>query len=107
MPVWLGGNSFDVTIFQAPAAFPFYLVDCPEVFNRAGFYGEEGVDYPDNHIRFAVLARAAIGVARFLFPTDIFHCHDWQSGLVPTYLKTTFAADPTFFGTRTLFTIHN
>jgi len=65
------------------------------------------VDYPDNHIRFAVLDRAALAVARFLFRTDVFHCHDWQSGLVPAYLRTTFASDPTFLGVKTLFTIHN
>ena len=35
------------------------------------------------------------------------HCHDWQAGLVPTYLKSTYASDPTFFGVKTLFTIHN
>ena len=77
------------------------------LFERKGFYGESGVDYPDNHIRFAVLARAALAVARFLFRTDVFHCHDWQAGLVPAYLRTTFASDPTFLGVKTLFTIHN
>ena len=41
------------------------------------------MDYPDNHIRFAVLCRAALGVARYVFRPDIFHCHDWQAGLVP------------------------
>jgi starch synthase len=65
------------------------------------------MDYPDNHIRFAVFARAALGVARYLFRTDIFHCHDWQAGLVPAYLRTILATDPTFLGCRTLFTIHN
>src|SRR5207248_2829174 len=62
---------------------------------------------PDNHIRFAVFSRAALAVARYLFRPDILHCHDWQSGLVPAYLRSTFAGDPTFAGVRTLFTIHN
>src|SRR5437763_1133611 len=66
-----------------------------------------GMDYPDNHIRFAVFACAALGVARHLFLPDILHCHDWQAGLVPAYLRTTFASDPTFLGVKTLFTIHN
>jgi starch synthase len=65
------------------------------------------MDYPDNHIRFAVFARAALAVARYLFRTEIFHCHDWQAGLVAPYLRTTFAGDPTFLGSKTLFTIHN
>ena len=107
LPVWLGGVRHDTVVYQAPAEFPLYLVDCPVLFDRTGYYGASGVDYPDNHIRFAVFARAALGVARYLFRPDIFHCHDWQAGLVPVYLRSTFAGDPTFAGVRTLFTIHN
>src|SRR5579863_4212521 len=109
IPVFLGPDRYDTTIYQAPAEFPFYLVDCPPLFAQArkGFYGESGVDYPDNHIRFAVFARAALGIVHYLFRPDVIHCHDWQSGLVPVYMKTTFATDPTFAGVKTLFTIHN
>jgi len=107
LPVYLGQNSYSVSIYQAPADYPLYLVDCPPLFDRKGLYGESGVDYPDNHIRFALFCRAALGVARHLFPCDIFHCHDWQSGPIPAYLKTTYATDPAFLGAKTLFTIHN
>jgi starch synthase len=107
LPIHLGVHGYDTSIYQAAADFPLYLVDCPRLYDRKGLYGESGVDYPDNHIRFAILARAALGVARHLFPTDIFHCHDWQAGLLPAYLHTLFATDPTFFGVKTLFTIHN
>ncbi|MGA3242113.1 MAG: glycogen synthase GlgA [Bryobacteraceae bacterium] len=107
LPVYLGPNPYNVSIYQAPAEYPLYLVDCPPLFDRKEFYGELGVDYPDNHIRFAVFCRAALGVARHLFRCDILHCHDWQSGLIPAYLKSTFATDPVFLGTKTLFTIHN
>ena len=107
--VHLGLDAFDCTVYRAAAEFPVYLVDCPELFDgdRKGLYGEQGLDYPDNDVRFAVFARSAIGVARYLFRTDVFHCHDWQSGLVPAYLRTTYATDPTFLGCRTIFTIHN
>ena len=107
LPVYLGADRYDTEVYQAPEEFPLYLVDCPPLFGRKGLYGESGVDYPDNHIRFAVFCRAALGVARNLFRCDILHCHDWQAGLVPTYLKSTYATDPTFFGVKTLFTIHN
>jgi starch synthase len=107
LPVYLGPVGFDVSIYQAPAAYPLYLVECPALFDREGFYGEAGIDYPDNHIRFAVFARAALGVARWLFRPDVLHCHDWQAGLVPAYLRSTLAGDPTFMGIKTLFTIHN
>jgi len=107
LPVHLGPARYDAAIYQAPAEFPFYLVDCPALYARPGIYGESGVDYPDNHIRFAVFARAALAVARRLFQADVLHCHDWQAGLVPAYLRTTFAGDPTFLGVKTLFTVHN
>jgi len=107
LSVHLGPASFPITIYQAPAQYPVYLVDCPPLFERKGFYGNSAMDFPDNHIRFAVFARAALSIARVLFRTDIFHCHDWQSGLVPAYLRTTFASDPTYLGCRTLFTVHN
>ena len=107
LPIFLGLKRYDTSIYAAPRDYPLYLVDCPPLFDRPGLYGEDGTDYPDNHIRFAVLARAALGVARFLFKTDVFHCHDWQAGLVAPYLQTTFSCDPTFLGVKTLFTIHN
>jgi len=86
---------------------PFYFVDCPELFDRDGLYGSGGVDYPDNHIRFAVFSMAAVGVARHLFRPQVIHCHDWQSGLVPVYIYQFFRSDPTFLGVKLLFTIHN
>jgi starch synthase len=107
LPIFLGATRYDTSIYQLAEEYPLYLVDCPPLFDRKGFYGESGLDYPDNHIRFAVFARAALGVARHLFRTEIFHCHDWQAGLVPAYLRTMFAGDPTFLGARTIFTIHN
>lgn len=107
LPVFLGPDRYDTAIYLAPEEYQLYLVDCPQLFDREGLYGEDGEDYPDNHIRFAVLARAALGIAQFIFKTEILHCHDWQAGLVAPYLRTTFACDPTFMGVRTLFTIHN
>lgn len=105
--IFFGPVRYDTSIRQTAGEFPVYLVDCPPLFGRKDLYGDAKGDYPDNHIRFAVLARAALVVARFLFRTEIFHCHDWQSGLVPSYLHANFAGDPTFMGVKTLFTIHN
>ena len=107
LPILLGPVRYDASIHKTEGESPVYLVDCPKLYGRNGLYGDAQGDFPDNHIRFAVLARAALVVARFLFRTDILHCHDWQAGLVPAYLRTTFANDPTFFGVKTLFTIHN
>ncbi len=38
---------------------------------------------------------------------QVFHCHDWQSALVPVMLRTLYAEDPAFREVATVFTIHN
>ena len=44
---------------------------------------------------------------RIDFKPDIIHCHDWQTGLLPVYLKNEFAANPFFWGIKSIITIHN
>ena len=85
-----------------------YLVDCPEYFDRASLYMENGRDYPDNAQRFAAFSLAALELMkRFGAPPDIIHCHDWQSALVPIYLRSLYAADGFFRNTSVAFTVHN
>src|SRR5436190_9566032 len=107
LDVWFGPDRYRCTLYATGDLPVFYFVDCPPLYDRAGLYGDAKGDYPDNHIRFAVLARAALTICRDLFRPDILHCHDWEAGLVPTYLCSTFLNDPTFMAIRTLFTIHN
>jgi len=104
MPLSVGPHSYTVSIDQIVHQGVRYLfLVCPPLYDRAEIYGV----YPDNHVRFGLLNQAAIGVARNIFRPDVFHAHDWQAGLVGLYLKTNFALDPTFFGARVVFTIHN
>lgn len=85
-----------------------YFVDCPEYFDRDELYGGKGIDFPDNPERFALFSRAAIEFAkRSSSPPDLFHCHDWQSAMVPVLLKHEYRNDRFFEETRTVFTIHN
>ncbi len=107
LPLWLGGLRYDTTLYRIDREVPFLFLDCPPLYDRPALYGTAKGDYIDNHIRFALLSRAALEVARRVFRPDIFHCHDWQSGLVPAYLRGPLASDPTFFGMKTVFTIHN
>ncbi|MGB6946418.1 MAG: glycogen synthase GlgA [Bryobacteraceae bacterium] len=85
----------------------YYFVQCPALYDRDGIYGTAAGDFPDNHVRFAVLSMAALGVARHLFRPDVLHLHDWQAALTPVYLSEHFRSDPTFIGVKTLLTIHN
>jgi len=85
----------------------FFFIDCPWLYDRPGLYGTPDGAFPDNHIRFAALCQAAIGVARFLFPVPLFHLHDWQAALTAPYLRTQLHLDPSFHGVKILYTIHN
>lgn len=85
-----------------------WLVDCPALYGRDGnpYVGPDGKDWPDNHLRFALLARVAAmlsmpGNASGWVP-DVVHANDWQTGLVPAYLH--------YWGgrhARSVFTVHN
>lgn len=86
----------------------FWLVDCPEYFDREGIYGDHVDDYPDNDRRFAVLSRAGLETAAYLgWRPSVVHAHDWQAGLGPAYLKYRYQHVPTLANVPTVFTIHN
>lgn len=107
MPVWVGPHRFAVAIDQViRQGVRYFFVDCPPLYDRPGIYSEAGSDYADNHIRFALLSRAALEISRNLFRADVFHGHDWPSGLLAPYLRSV-AGDPTFFGVKCVLTIHN
>jgi starch synthase len=108
LPIHAGPFSYYVGIDQViRQGVRFLFVDCPVLYDRDGVYADSGGDYNDNHIRFSVLCRAAIDVARYVFRPDVFHAHDWQAGLLPVYLRENFRGDPTFLSTPSIFTIHN
>jgi len=91
-----------------PMEVRFFFLDYPAYFDRENLYQASNQDYPDNPERFAFLSLAALEFAkRAPSPPDIIHCHDWQSSLVPVYLKTLYRDDPFFRKTKTLLTIHN
>ena len=89
------------------AGVRYFFVDDPAYFDRAQLYGEDGKDYPDNPERFGEFCRAAIEIAKHVWPADVIHCHDWQTALVPVLLRSQYAADPAAGNLPVVFTIHN
>jgi starch synthase len=85
----------------------FYFVEYPEYYDRDGLYGTPAGDYPDNAERFALFSRAVLEASKIVGVPQVFHCHDWQSALVPVLLRTIYAQDPAFAGVGAVFTIHN
>lgn len=70
---------------------PVYFIKYDRFFHRDGLYNSGGVDYQDNCERFIFFCRAVFEAIRLLdLRPDILHANDWQTGLVPAYLKTIF-----------------
>ncbi|AGP30250.1 glycogen synthase [Corynebacterium terpenotabidum Y-11] len=101
-------------LFGGPAAvrrgvhngLDLMLLDAPHLFDRPGGpYTVDGHDHGDNHVRFAALswvgARLAIEGTADRWRPDVVHVHDWQAGLVPSYLKYAGSLIPT------VMTVHN
>lgn len=84
----------------------FLILDAPHLYKRDhGIYlDHNGEDWSDNIERFAALSRVAADIANGLvddWQPDIVHCHDWQAGLAPYYMKVNKAK------ARSIMTIHN
>jgi len=85
-----------------------YFVDNKQYFNRDGVYRDSYGDFGDNDERFIFFSRAVLEGAKFIdFKPDIVHCHDWQTGLVPAYLKTVYSSDAFYTFASSVLTVHN
>lgn len=85
-----------------------YLVGKTAYYGRDELYRTAKGDFHDNAERFIFFSKAAIEVCRCTnLSPDVIHCNDWQTGLVPIYLKTLLGEHPLFQNTGTVFTIHN
>ena len=83
---------------------PVYFIDNEYYFNGFNIYGDVKWDIE----KFCYFCKAALSILPGIgFKPDIVHCHDWQSGLVPVYLKTMFASNPFYQGIKSVMTIHN
>ena len=83
------------------------VIDAPVLYDRPGnpYVSPDGWDWPDNWKRFAALGWVAAELAQGLvegYHPQLLHCHDWQAGLAPAYIK----FGPTSH-IKTVMTIHN
>ena len=81
-----------------------YFIDNEYYFNGFTPYGDVKWDIE----KFCYFSKAALSILPSIgFQPDILHCHDWQAGLVPVYLKTLFAGDMFYTSMKSVMTIHN
>jgi len=82
----------------------FYFIDNEYYFSGATPYGDMRYDLE----KFAFFSRAALSALPVIgFRPDIIHCHDWQTGLIPVYLKDSFSQGDFYRGIKSIMTIHN
>lgn len=110
LEVWGTGRNHHIQILETvhPAfPFPVWLVECRELFGRAGnpYLHPHGYDWPDNAERFTVFCRAAAQLAddalNLGWRPDVVHAHDWQTGLLMGFVENLNPRP------KTMFTIHN
>jgi starch synthase len=109
----IAGKERKISVKSDQADFPpveyLFLVN-DELYNRDELYRNRatGYDYDDNDERFIFFARGVLETIKALdWKPDVIHGNDWQSALIPAYLKTLYGNDPFFKSTATLFSIHN
>ncbi|MCG8431151.1 MAG: glycogen synthase GlgA [Candidatus Omnitrophica bacterium] len=85
-----------------------YFIEHQRYFGRSGLYQDGNADYEDNARRFAYYCDRTLRLLKEIdFKPDVIHLHDWQTALIPVYLRKRYAADAWFSTIRTLLTIHN
>ena len=86
------------------AGVHYYFID-----NEFYFAGPKPYGYIHEDIeKFAFFSKAALSAMPLLgFKPDIVHCHDWQTGLVPVYMKERFHDGEFFRDMKSIMTIHN
>jgi len=82
----------------------YYFIDNQEYFGGATPYGDFRTDIE----KFTFFDKAVLSMLPLIgFRPDIIHCHDWQTGFIPVYLKNEFQGDMFFWGIKSIMTIHN
>lgn len=104
MEIKIGDEIYKGSVWKGEmgTSIKVYFIDNPSFFYREELYGVGGNDYPDNHKRFIFFSLVLLEFLKkknLIF--DVIHCNDWQTALIPAYIKlrgNNFA---------TLFTFHN
>ena len=98
-------NEYVGILYAEVEGVKYYFIDNEMFFN--GFK-----PYSDNALfeieKYAFFSKAALSILPVIdFRPDIIHCHDWQTGLIPVYLKERFQGNEFYRGIKSIMTIHN
>jgi starch synthase len=95
--------------FLPDSKVQIYLLSHKSYFDRDGLYcNSTGEEYHDNAERFIFFCRGCLETLKLLqWQPDVIHCNDWQTALIPVYLKTIYKEDAFFKDIPVLLTVHN
>jgi len=106
----LSFKNLQADIFQTELHpdFQFFFIGQDSLFNRDGLYGTAYGDFEDNAERFIFFSRAVVEMIETLnLDLDVCHCQEWQTGLVPVYLRTLFRNSPRLSRLPVVYSVHN
>src|SRR5713226_3700887 len=110
LAITLGGHTERAWLYRTPPGPgpQVFFIEHPDFFDRAGIYGDNNGDYPDNARRFAFFSLAALTALPEIAPeTQLLHAHDWHTALAPVYLRTAFAAESFHRRLAVVMSVHN
>ncbi len=85
-----------------------YLIANNYFYHRNGVYGDQYGDFRDNLDRFVFFCQKILESIKILeLDVDVLHCHDWQTSLIPVYIKERYSNDERIKKIKTLLTLHN
>lgn len=104
----VGGVLRKCTLYTLSGDKKVYFLGNNDFFWRDELYATSIGDYADNDERFIFFSRGVIeALKRLNLDMDIIHCNDWQTALIPLYIKTIYKGDSIFSKTKSVLTIHN
>jgi len=105
------GDTFlagDVYTLAPRPGVTLHLIGREEFFDRKLPYWTGERDYDDNDARFIFFQKSVVELLRLTdFKADIVHCHDWQTGMLPLFLREAERRYEVTLALKTVFTIHN
>jgi len=109
LSVYLGDRKAKARVFKVEQGkYDIYFIDNPKYFWRDQIYGTGRGQYLDNDERFIFFNRAVLEfLLKSNMQTDVIHCNNWTTALIPVFLKTHYNSRKKFHKTATLLTLHN
>ncbi len=105
--VGIKGDNIEVAVYKDNSrGYDIYFLRYDPFFDRDAIYGTKDGDYEDNYLRFALFSQALLKLTERIGIPDIYHINDWQTGLIPVYIKMNYEFSK-HTDAKVLLTIHN